>query len=74
MPDNLDLVSMDEMVEEIKKRFDTLVILTRRQVDKDNDDIHYNFKDKLGCLGLMKIAEKQIVDGYAKKETGTFNE
>jgi len=69
---DLTLVSMDEMVDEIKKRFDTLCILTRRQVDKDNDDLCYHFKDKVGCLGLMDIAKNNIAMDYRRKETGTF--
>lgn len=55
---DLTLVAMDDMVEEMKKRFDTLVIITRKQLDKDNDDVCYHFKDKLGCLGLMRVADE----------------
>ena len=70
---DLSLVPMDDMVEEIKKRFDTLIILTRKQINEDNDDIHYHFKDKIGGLGLMRIADEGIKNDYREKETGTFD-
>lgn len=70
---NLSLVAMDDMVEEMKKRFDTLVIITRRQTDKDTDDIRYHFKDKVGILGLMRIADEGIKNSYRDAETGTFD-
>lgn len=70
---DLSLVAMDDMVKEIKKRFDTLAVLTCRQVDKENDDLRYHFKDKIGCLGLMEIAKKQICAGYERNETGSFD-
>jgi hypothetical protein len=65
---DLSLIPMDDMVEEMKKRFDTIVILTRRQLDKDNDDMFHHFKDKIGCLGLMKIAENHLVSGYKSED------
>ena len=71
---DLSLVSMDDMVEEIKKRFDTIVILTRRQVDENTDDIHSHFKDKIGCIGLMRIGDENLRISYQEKDIGTFNE
>jgi hypothetical protein len=67
---DLSLVPMDDMVDEITKRFDTVVILTRKQLEKNKDDINYHFRDKVGCIGLMTIAIKQISDDYLRDETG----
>lgn len=68
MKADLTLVSMEEMTEEIEKRFDTVVLLTRRQITDDDDNIVCHFKDKTGSLGLMKIAESGILNNF--KSTG----
>lgn len=69
---DLALISMDDLVTEIKKRYDTVVILVRKQITEDKDDIRYHFKDKLGVLGLMRVADEGIKNSFRADETDTF--
>jgi hypothetical protein len=71
---DLSLVSMDDMVAEIKSRFDIVVIITCKHRDRESDLVNYNFQDKIGCLGLVRIADKYLKEQYTDKNTGTFNE
>ena len=71
---DLSLVSMDDIIAELDKRFDTVVLLTNKIVDikKSTDDINYHFKDKLGCLGLIRIADEGIKNSYRGQMTDKF--
>lgn len=62
---DLSLVPLNEMLDEVRRRFDTVVFLGRRDIDGDNDEIIHSFKDKIGCLGLMRIADQKLKEGYA---------
>jgi hypothetical protein len=61
---DLSLVSMDEILAELDKRFDTVCLMTNKMMSAEVDDIHYHFKDKIGCLGLIRIADEGIKNDY----------
>ncbi len=61
---DLSLVPMDEITAELDKRFDTVCLITDKVMREDMSDIHYHFKDKIGCLGLMRIADKAIKEDF----------
>lgn len=61
---DLSLVSVEEIMKELWKRYDTLVFMGRRNLGNENDEIDYKFKDQVGCLGLLRIADTKLKEGY----------
>jgi len=61
---DLSLIPMDEIIAELDKRFDTVCLLTNTILCKKTADINYHFKDKIGCLGLMRIADEGLKNDY----------
>ncbi len=64
---DLSLVPIEEIFAELDKRFDTVCVLTGRQITNDVDDLGWHYKNKIGCLGLMRLADSGILDSYIAK-------
>ncbi len=76
---DLSLVLMDDILKELDKRFDTVLVLTNKFIGKnqqgdDVDDLHWHYKDKIGCLGLMRIADEGIKNSYNANVTDGFKD
>lgn len=70
---DLSLVSMDDLIAEIDKRADTVVILTHK--DTSAGDVHdWHLKgNRITCLGLCDLTAESIRRGYEADETGGFS-
>lgn len=71
---DLSLVSMDEITAELNKRFDTVCLLTKKILNKDIVELNYHYQDKIGCLGMIKLAEEGIKNDYEPKDNKGFKE
>lgn len=74
MTTDLSLVSMDEIIIELDKRFDTVCLLTKKILNKDVEDLNYHYQDKIGCLGMIKLAEEGIKNDYEPRDKKGFQE
>ncbi len=74
---DLSLVSIDEIFTEINKRFDIVLVLTQKYLGKNAkgeaiENINYHVKNKVGCLGLMRIADEGLKNSYKTAQTDGF--
>jgi len=61
---DLSLVSIDELKEEIWKRYDSVVLIAKKNTSSRFEEIFYHFKDRMTCVGLMTIAIHNISESY----------
>lgn len=60
---DLSLVSMDEIWEELKKRFDAVLLVDLKTYDSEREGAQISFKGgKFICIGLAEYAKKKILD------------
>lgn len=71
---DLSLVPMQDIIAEIDRRFDTVCLLVNRNVSEDENSSNYHFKDKIGCLGLIQLADGTLKDSYKKITTDGFED
>jgi hypothetical protein len=69
---DLSLVPIEELLAEIDKRYETLLLLTHSgRISGDTFDWHVQ-GNRLTMLGLMELARKHIIKDFEADETGEF--
>ena len=70
---DLSLVPTNDLIAELDKRFDALVVLSSRRVTKEDDITDYHINGcKPECIGLITIAQKGLINDYCSEETEGF--
>lgn len=58
---DLALISSDDLLKELDKRFDTVVFLTERIIDSDNSDIWFHSNgSEMAVIGLCELKSTEL--------------
>ncbi len=58
---DLSLVLLDEIIEELKKRYDGFVLVSRKMIDDNTEEFAFNFSGgKTLAVGLCECAKEKI--------------
>lgn len=59
---DLSLISMDDIWEEIKKRFDAVVLIDMRTLDDTRESSQISYKGgQFTCLGMVEKAKSELL-------------
>ena len=60
---DLSLVPMEDIWDELKKRFDAVVLIDLKEYDSNREGAMVSFKGgKFACIGLTEYAKRKIID------------
>lgn len=67
----LELVSTDDLLDEIATRFDSGVFIARTMRDETRDDVRYDqWGDYTACMGLCQVASVRTYRRWNKSKKG----
>lgn len=68
MPD-LSLVSTDELIVELEKRHEALLVVQLREIKKGATDVTYSYYGGIvTCIGLAECAKRSLMKAQAPEE------
>ena len=65
---DLELTSTDELVDELRRRFDGLLVVTLHRPDQESEDKCVYYKGPVVAIGLAEYAQRRILDEVTKEK------
>ena len=62
----LELVDTQELVDELQRRYCNYILVANKELDSQMHETYLRWNGHvLKCMGLLRIAERQIMDEYS---------